>query len=122
MARRVPGLSPCTCSWVFGTMPPMSVRNLRTSLELCCVVVSGLGVGWLMGLSASPVLQGVLSVLLALTAGVTSVFTGIEVSKNEESKPVRPTLTPLPTAILVISIVAGSAVGVAARSNQWLGP
>lgn len=86
-------------------------------------VISGLAVGWLIGLSVSPILQTVLTSLLAVIAGVTSVLAGLSSDKDADGSP--PTgkyqINPAPVMFLVLGVAVGASCGVYARTNLWLG-
>lgn len=87
-----------------------------------CVI--GGCLGWLMGMSASPVLGIVLTAILGVAAGLVSVLSGLpggsEVSEAGKGKLYRPTALPL--TLLVLFLVGGSILGLWTRVNEWLGP
>ena len=112
-----------------------------------CLVLSGVGIGWLIGLSMSPVLQIVVSALLTAVAGAISVLSGLgatgpDVTKDGDeaargelatgSVPSPPaarlhqrlegrSVTAVPLACLIGGIVLGSSFGVYGRTHDWLG-
>jgi len=47
-----------------------------TTIQVFSVLLSGLGIGWLCGLSWSPVIAGVITSLLAVASGVVSTLGG----------------------------------------------
>src|SRR5437660_313364 len=100
---------------------PMVISNpVSTTLG---VLVCGLGLGWLVGLSLSPVLHTVLTSLLTIVVGVVTLLSGLSVAHEQETV-TRPfyRLNMLPVALLILCLVAGSSLGVLARTNLLLGP
>lgn len=78
------------------------------------MLLTGLGVGWLIGLSVSPVVSIVISSVTASVAAIVAALSGLQ------DKP-KWTINPLPLAIFVGGVVIGSIVGVWARNHDWLG-
>jgi len=74
----------------------------------------GIGVGWLVGLSVTPVVSTVISAITAATATVVAAMSGFE-GKPQWS------VSPIPTALLVAGIVLGSTLGMKARNEDWWG-
>lgn len=96
-----------------------------TPRELIAISVTGLATGLLTGMSASPVLAGVLASILTLVGALVSAaggFSGSRETPPERTPAVPLAFDPLPVAVLAVFIVAGSAIGVVARVNEWLGP
>jgi hypothetical protein len=103
--------------------------------NLASVFVCGLGVGWLLGLSASPTIQAAIAGLLAIVSAATCAMVGVKVANQEKEHPPaeasdqdRPaavdrhlSVSAIPAAALVVGIVIGSSLGVVARTNEWLG-
>jgi hypothetical protein len=99
---------------------------------LLATTLSGLGIGVLVGLSASPVVNVLITGILSLVGGVVSGLCGInlqsdkpaaEASEGEEQKSAASILpvgvTPVPIAFFVMSIVLGSLGGLYARTHEW---
>jgi len=104
----------------------------------------GFGVGWLLGMSASPVLHLVVSSIIALVGAVVGALAGIHAESavsNQKDTPEPPitgngshapdspksrlrplNVNPMPLGVLVVGILVGSCVGVYVRTNDWLGP
>ena len=123
---------------------------IRTTFNLLALLVSGLALGWLIGLSVSPVVGIVVTSVIALIVGVASALTGLknsgssdkpEVSvnpvlnkpevpvnplPNKPEVPVNPlpsiSINPYPLVFVVVGLAIGASVGVVARTNNWLGP
>jgi hypothetical protein len=100
--------------------------------------MSGLGLGWLVGLSVSPVIQIILASLVAIVVSISSALAGLHPSdsdrEQDDSQEVQadkprahrsrrsfPFLDPLPIMSMVIGLACGASVGVYARTNDWLG-
>ena len=100
--------------------------------------MSGLGLGWLVGLSVSPVIQIILTSLVAVTVSISSALAGIRPQDSQEEQSLsdnqgadkrraRKTgrafpalLDPLPVMAMVVGLACGASVGVYARANGWL--
>lgn len=82
------------------------------------VVVSGAGIGWLLGLSASPVLHIVIASIMAIAGGVVATLANPP-GKDDASTMAR-TLgaSPAPLALLLAGIAVGSGAGIYARANE----
>jgi hypothetical protein len=97
------------------------------SLLLC-----GMGVGILTGLSVSPVVNGVLTALLGILSGLLAGAAGLtfrsdpanrEQNKDEQSIPPESPfrVDARPCAIFILGIVLGAVSGVIVRTHNWLG-
>ena len=96
------------------------------------MLVSGLGIGWLIGLSVSPTLHIIVGSIIALVAGVVGSLAGVRnipSDETSESVPIEhkkrfrpPSVDPMPLTALVVGLAIGAAVGVYARTNDLLGP
>lgn len=98
---------------------------MSVNLKAMYLSASGLCLGYLMGMSVSPVVSIVLTSLVALVVGVASTLAGIE--KDAKPDPItvvparsRMELNPLPVTALVVGITFGSVVGVWSRTHDWL--
>ena len=88
-----------------------------TTTQALAVLVSGLGIGWLVGLSASPVVSGVIASLLGVAAGVVTTFRGASASSAKSF-----VTDARPVAILVVGVALGATAGVAVRTHDLLSP
>lgn len=103
-----------------------------------CLLMSGLGLGWLVGLSVSPVIQTILASLIAVVVSISSALAGLrpshsdgEQDDSQEREANKPRahgrwtflflLDPLPVMSMIIGLACGASVGVYARTNDWLG-
>jgi hypothetical protein len=92
------------------------------------VAVSGAAIGWLAGLSVSPVIQVTITSLLTILVSLTSALASLESSgtaassdSNRSKWKALSYLSPAPVALLVLSLACGASLGAYARSNDWLG-
>ena len=89
--------------------------------------VIGLGVGWLAGLSVSPVIATIITSIVGVTVALISTLSGLNPqitdSKDESTTKSLPrwNVNPVPLAFLIFGIVLGSIVGILARNHNWLG-
>jgi hypothetical protein len=87
------------------------------------LALSGLGLGWLIGLSVSPVIQGVITGLITVVVSIATLLAGVHTT--QESEPGKSKLpievAPFPVACLILAIALGASIGVYARTHRWLG-
>lgn len=79
---------------------------------MLAIGIAGLGVGWLVGLSQSPVIAAVLAALVAAAGTLVGPVAG----RSSETG----SLSAVPLAALIVGIAAGASAGLYARSNAWL--
>jgi hypothetical protein len=110
--------------------------SARTAGTVICFLVAGGGVGWLIGLSVSPVIHIVVTSLLTFVVSTASLIVGLGADGRQsapESGAPQPQQTKrfslktsrlelYPMALVILGVVAGSALGVYGRTNSWLGP
>ncbi|MCR9121365.1 MAG: hypothetical protein NXH91_03765 [Phyllobacteriaceae bacterium] len=85
-------------------------------MSYLALLMVGIGIGVLSGLSTSPVLSVILTSLMATTAAVTTVIAGLSGPPQGPQKSVR-TVSVWPLSVLVLGIVAGAVVGAWARTT-----
>ena len=93
--------------------------------------MAGGGLGWLMGLSTTPVVAGVITALMTSAAAILGALGGVQSesgaapSADAEAEgglpPWNTRINPLPLAFLALGIVVGSIFGLRARNLNWLG-
>src|SRR5437763_1844671 len=100
----------------------MSLRRRVHAPQLIAVGVSGLGIGWLTGVSASPVISIVLASILAVSTAVIATLAGLDARPESDFCP--STLKPnaWPVAVLIIGVICGAMIGIRTRVNEWIGP
>jgi hypothetical protein len=97
--------------------------------EVLCLLVAGYGVGWLLGLSVSPVAQSLLTALLGILTAIIAGLSGLTLPKPALDKddvaasktPQSPIVTAVPFGLVMFGIILGSATGVFCRKNNILG-
>jgi hypothetical protein len=111
------------------SIPMSDSGSTQTRIEVpIALVVIGLGIGWLAGLSVSPVVSIVISSVLGTVAAVVAMLSGLEPTSTdgEKTATVRQFLglqpKPWPIMWLVIGIAVGSMFGIRAQLPLvWLG-
>jgi hypothetical protein len=86
--------------------------------------IAGLGLGWLVGMSVSPVIQGIITALTGLIVMVTGLFSQGDRKHNDSEKdgfPVGLRIQPAVVGTLTLGIVLGAVFGILTRTNNWLG-
>ena len=95
---------------------------------ITALVVTGFGIGWLAGLSVSPVVSIVLTMVTGSVATIIAALSGVkeEFLKAEAQPTVLKRLlaavTPVPLAWLVVGLLIGSSWGLWARTHNWFSP
>ncbi len=108
--------------------------RMKGVVAALCLFASGCGVGWMVGLSVSPIVQTLVGSVVALIVTLASGLAGIKASAQDApSSGQSPTpatvggrifkhsLDPVPIALFVVGLALGSSVGIYARTNNWLG-
>ncbi|MFN8494790.1 MAG: hypothetical protein U0350_44720 [Caldilineaceae bacterium] len=97
-------------------------------LIIVWLLLTGIGIGWLLGLAVSPVVSIVITTITGAAAAVVAALSGLEDKANRPDEAnkasigsVRWNINPLPLAMLVLGLLAGSVLGIAARNYSWLG-
>lgn len=78
------------------------------------LLITGIGIGWLIGLSVSPVVSIVITSVTGSAAAVVAVLSGLEKERQWS-------VNPWPLAVLIAGLVSGSMIGIEARNQDWLG-
>lgn len=95
----------------------------RLSPTYLAMGITGVGVGILVGLSSSPVLQGV---LVGVTGSAVAIIAGLSSVEKLGQDPIelalrRYSVNPWPLTILVVGLVIGAVGGTYVRTHNWLG-
>jgi hypothetical protein len=86
----------------------------------------GLSLGWMVGLSVSPVLQVLISSIITLIASVVTVIVGLKRSESNSSstnleKLVNRRINVIPMAIFLLSLAIGTTISIYNRTNDKFG-
>lgn len=103
--------------------PPNVPDKGHLIVVIVSLIVTGLGIGWLAGLSVSPAISAVITSVIGVAAAVVTALSGL---KPESSNPEPVKTLPLrvqvwPLAVLVFFVVIGSGLGVLVRNNHLFG-
>jgi hypothetical protein len=93
------------------------------------LIVIGLGIGWLTGMSATPVVSIVITALVGAISSVAAIATGIrgylkKAKKDSSTGSIlidSASILPVPFAWIVFGIIVGSCFGIYSRTHNWLG-
>lgn len=89
------------------------------SIKICNILmllITGIIIGWLTGLSVSPIIAVVITSIIGIVVPLVSV-------KDENGRYISPNIENIsifPVFLLIIGIAAGSALGIKARTHNWL--
>ena len=110
-------------------------REDRIAVHSLSLLLSGCGLGWIVGLSVSPVVGVVVAAVVGAAASLVSALAGLEppgadngapAGGGEEGGPVRrrrlPRANPVPLTLFILGLVLGSIFGIQARTHGWLAP
>lgn len=111
-------------------MPPAKNRRKRRWAFLAgtgSTLAGGLGLGWIMGMSVTPIVQTVITAVLALAVAVANALIGLRAEaevqgEDDQDKPKPEPVNPLPFGSLLIGLAAGAALGIWSRTHDVLGP
>lgn len=104
-------------------------QNDRQSrlIHSCSLVIIGFGIGWLAGLSVSPVVSTIITSIVGVTVTLISVLSGIKnrpaQSDEDTENHANPrwSVNPVPIALLIVGILIGSTLGIMVRTRNSLG-
>jgi hypothetical protein len=96
------------------------------------VALAGLAIGWIAGLSVSPVVSSIMAALLAIGVAVVAALAGLpgnspqprtdEENANARTSNSNVAVNPIPVAVFTVCLALGASFGVYVRSNHWLAP
>ncbi|MEW5926408.1 MAG: hypothetical protein AB1941_02870 [Gemmatimonadota bacterium] len=91
------------------------------------ILVSGLGIGWLLGLAQTPVLNTVLTSVIAVAAGLITVLMGLSTGDNKaqpnaatQKRISVPPVNAVPLMLLVLGLAVGASGGLYTRVQRIL--
>jgi len=104
----------------------MHTNNSYPKIYILSLLATGLGIGWLVGLSTSPVVLIVITSLTGSAAAIVAAMSGLEknpetAGNTSQNHNYQWKVNPIPIAMLVIGIVIGSAGGIYVRNQNLLG-
>ncbi|MBV7336176.1 hypothetical protein KFU94_49670 [Chloroflexi bacterium TSY] len=90
------------------------------------IFVTGSGVGWLVGLSISPVVSIVITSVAGSAAAIIAAMSGVDKKATDDSNDnhrshAQWTVNPAPLTWLVVGLIVGLILGILARNNHLLG-
>ena len=89
------------------------------------VFITGLSIGWLSGLSVTPVISAVLASLLGIAGGVAGglkLFRAKSPSPPEKTSDAKQGVDAIPIGLLALGIAVGSPLGMMARTHHLFEP
>jgi len=89
----------------------MTKESFFNSMSL---IIIGLGIGWLAGLSVTPVIVSIIVALFGVIAPLIAILVGVT-PKNEQR------INLLPIALLIVGLALGSILGIFTRTHNLLG-
>ena len=96
----------------------------KNIINIISLLIVGFGIGWLAGLSESPVASIVISALLGVAIIIAGIVAGIKILNNGSDFEILESAKKISIgafALLVVGIVAGVSVGIYMRENNTLG-
>lgn len=102
---------------------------MNPTTKTVTILITGTALGWLIGMTASPVTQGVIATLLAAIVGLVTALAGMKFDQTRPDALGADTrnrifikgIDPLPVMALVLGIALGAALGIYTRSHNLLG-
>ncbi|XCN71131.1 MAG: hypothetical protein Q3M24_12470 [Candidatus Electrothrix aestuarii] len=105
-------------------MPENEEPRKENKTRIChaiSVVIIGIGIGWLMGLSISPVVANILSGILGAVLVLAAILSGFSSGDNVSLIKNISDISPVPFAWLMFGIILGTSSGIWVRTNNVLG-
>ena len=91
-------------------------------LNIVSLVLCGTSIGWLIGLSASPVIQTVISSLLAVITSILTLLFSLQDGKlKDKISDNLGVINVFPLAVFLLGLSLAATIGIYARSNDWFG-
>jgi hypothetical protein len=92
-------------------------------VQAVSVLVIGIGLGWLAGLSVSPVVGGIITSLLGIAAAVVTGLHAIRFDRGaRQGDSSTPRVDARPAALLVLGIALAATLGILVRTHHLLEP
>ncbi len=97
--------------------------NQNPKLQTLSILVIGLGIGWLAGLSTSPIVASIITSLVALGAGVVAGLQVIQEKTEENTTATKKKyIDARPVALLILGIALAAPCGILARTYHIFEP
>jgi hypothetical protein len=101
------------------TSPKMRATQ-RDWVYAVCTLVTGLGIGWFLGMASEALTGTVLTGLLTLVTGTAGILAGVGIATTGQDGATR--ADPILITILILGLVGGSITATYAKSNFWPRP
>jgi hypothetical protein len=99
----------------------MPIKDRKhNALQVGALIVTGLGIGWLAGLSASPVVSIVITSVTGSAAAVVAALSGLKSDTTDKPQPWK--IDPMPLGLLILGLIIGSLMGLYLRTHNALSP
>lgn len=94
---------------------------MRT-INLVAILLCGLSIGWLIGLTTAPVIQTVIGSILAILTTMFTIILGLQNTNSDLSFAKKiDEVNILPFSLFLIGLSISTSLGIYARTNEWLG-
>jgi hypothetical protein len=91
-------------------------------VNILSLLFCGFSIGWLMGLSASPIIQTVIGSLLAVITSVLALLSSIQKGEMKEKITYKlGNINLFPLSVFLIGLSTSATLGIYARTNDWFG-
>jgi hypothetical protein len=97
------------------------MRTRFALLQAVCVFIIGASIGWLAGLSLSPVIATILNSVLSVGTGLVVGLHSLS-SQNTDDRAVGHDVDVRPVALFTLGIAVAASLGIVARTHSLFGP
>lgn len=95
------------------------MQKIKTFVNLTLI---GISIGWMIGLSQSPIISGVVSTILAFIISILIAVSGLDYSKNENRNLIsKVNISLFPIAIFCFFLSISGTMGIYVRTHNYLG-
>jgi hypothetical protein len=89
--------------------------------NIIALILCGASIGWMIGLSVTPVIQGILTTIFSFIIVVLGLIAGVESTDKFKVGNYIKNINLLPVGIFFLFLSIGAAVGIYTRTNDYLG-